>query len=68
MLDAGEDAAYTYVFAGVVPALALVTLAVAGNGMTVREALEGIVSETAHAALILAAAQARSSLVDLIAA
>jgi hypothetical protein len=68
MLDAGEDTAYTYVFAGVVPALAIVTLAVAGDGVAVREAPEGIVSEAAHAALAPAAAQARSSLVDPMAA
>jgi hypothetical protein len=56
MLDAGEDIAYIYVFAGVIPALAIVTLTVTGNNMIIRKAPERIVSETAHAALIPAAA------------
>lgn len=68
MLHAGEDAAYTYVFAGVVPALAIVTSAVAGDGVAVREPPKGIVSEAAYAALAPALAQARSSLVDPMAA
>jgi hypothetical protein len=68
MLDAREDTTYIYVFAGVIPALTPIIFTVAGNGMIVREIPEGIVSETAHITLVLAAAQARSSLVDFMAA
>jgi hypothetical protein len=68
MLHAEEDAAYTYVFAGMIPALAIVTSAVADNGVAVRKPPKGIVSKTAYAALVLILAQARSSLVDLMAA
>jgi hypothetical protein len=68
MLDAEKDTAYTYVFAGVIPALISVTLTIIGNNITVRKAAEGIVSETAHITLALAAAQARNSLIDLMTA
>jgi hypothetical protein len=51
----------------VIPALAIVISAVAGNNMVIRESPKGIVSETAYAALVSAVAQARSSFVDLIA-
>jgi hypothetical protein len=66
MLNAREDAANIYVFPGVIPALTLVTFTVAGNNMAVKETPEKIVSETTHVTLILAAAQARSSFIDLI--
>jgi hypothetical protein len=68
MLHARKNAAYTYVFIRVVPALTIVISAVIGNNMAVRESPKKIVSETAYAALILAVAQARSSFVDPIAA
>jgi hypothetical protein len=68
MLNAREDAAYTYVFTDVMPALTIITLAITGNGVTVREAPERIVSETAHATLTLTAAQARNNLIDPITA
>jgi hypothetical protein len=68
MQDAGEKTTYTYVFTGVMPALILVTLTVTGNSVAVEKTAEGIVSETAHATLASAAAQARSSLVDPMAA
>jgi hypothetical protein len=68
MLHAEKDAAYTYVFAGIIPALTIVTSAITGNNVIVREPPKGIVSKTAYIALILAVAQARSSLIDLIAA
>jgi hypothetical protein len=68
MLDAREDTAYIYIFTGVIPALTIVTLTVADNNITVRKAPERIVSETAHAALTLAAAQARNNFIDLITA
>jgi len=64
MLDVKEDTANIYVFAGVIPAFIPVTLAVTGNNITVKKAPEGIVSETAHITLVLAAAQARSSFID----
>jgi hypothetical protein len=68
MLDAKKDTAYIYVFAGVIPALIIVTFAVTGNSIIIKKTPEKIVSETAHTTLILAATQARSSLIDLIAA
>jgi hypothetical protein len=68
MLDAEEDTAYIYVFAGVVPALTSVIPTVTGNSMTVREVSERIVSETAHILLIPAATQAKNSFVDPIVA
>jgi hypothetical protein len=68
MLDAGKDIANIYVFTGVMPALTLITFTVIGNNMAIRKAPERIVSETAHITLISAAAQARSSLVDPMAA
>jgi hypothetical protein len=51
----------------VIPALALITPTVTGNDMAVREIPERIVSKTTHAALTLAAAQARNSLIDFMA-
>jgi hypothetical protein len=66
MLHAGEDVAYTYVFTEMVPALAIITSAIAGNGVIVRKPPKGIVSKTAYATLISVLAQARNSLVDLI--
>jgi hypothetical protein len=68
MLYAGEDAAYTYVFAEMVPALTIVISAVAGNSMAVKEPPKGIISETAYAALASAMAQAKNNLVDFMAA
>jgi hypothetical protein len=68
MLNAREDIAYTYVFAGVIPALISVILTVTDNSVAIRKAPERIVSETTYTALVLAAAQARSSLIDFMAA
>jgi ABC-type Fe3+-hydroxamate transport system substrate-binding protein len=67
MLHAEKDAAYIYVFAGMIPALTIVTFAVAGNNVTVRKPPKRIVSETAYATLILALTQARSNFIDLMA-
>jgi hypothetical protein len=64
MLNAKKDTAYIYVFADVIPALTIVTLAVTGNNITVKKTPERIVSETAHITLTLTAAQARNSFVD----
>jgi hypothetical protein len=64
MLHAKKDATYTYVFARIMPALTIVTSAVADNDITVKESPKKIVSKTAYAALILVLAQARNSLVD----
>jgi hypothetical protein len=66
MLDAKENATYTYVFAGVASALIPVTLIIAGNSMVIKKGPEKIVSETAHIALILTATQARNSFIDFI--
>jgi hypothetical protein len=52
----------------VISALAPVIPTIAGNNMAVREVPERIVTEAAYTALALAAAQARSSFVDLMAA
>jgi hypothetical protein len=67
MLNAGEDTANIYVFAGVMPALTPVIFAVTGNNIIIKKVPEEIVSETTHATLALAATQARSSLVNPIA-
>jgi hypothetical protein len=68
MLHVRKNAAYTYVFTKIMPALAIIISAIAGNNMTVRKPLKRIVSETAYATLILAVTQARNSLVNLITA
>jgi hypothetical protein len=68
MLNAKEDTANTYVFINVIPALIPIIFTVTGNSMAVREAPERIISETTHITLISAAAQARNSFVDPIAA
>ena len=68
MLNARKDAAYTYVFTGVIPALTPITPTVIDNNVIIKKAPEKIVTETAYITLALAAAQARNSLVDLIAA
>jgi hypothetical protein len=47
-------------------ALAIVIFTVVGNSMAVGKPPKGIVSEAAYAALALAVAQARSSLIDFI--
>jgi hypothetical protein len=67
MLNVREDATNTYVFTGVIPALASVIFTVAGNSIVIKEISKKIVTEAAHITLISAAAQARSSLIDLIA-
>jgi hypothetical protein len=68
MLHAGKNAAYTYVFAEIMPALAIVTFAITDNNMIIGKSLKKIVSEAAYTALILILAQARNSLVDLMTA
>jgi hypothetical protein len=68
MLDARENAAYTYVFVRMVFALVSVILAVVGNGVAIEEIPKEIISETAYISLALAAAQAKNSLVDFMAA
>jgi hypothetical protein len=48
MLNAREDITYIYVFIGVIPALALITLTVTDNNIIIKETPERIVSETCH--------------------
>jgi hypothetical protein len=67
MLNVRKDITYIYVFTGVIPALTLVIPTVTGNNVAVREFPEKIVSKTAYVTLVLAAAQARNSLIDLMA-
>jgi hypothetical protein len=56
MLYAKEDAAYIYVFAEIMPALILIIFTITGNGIIIGKPPKEIVSETAYATLILAAA------------
>jgi hypothetical protein len=48
------------------PALIIVTSAIADNSIAVKKSPKGIVSEATYAALIPAVAQARNSLIDFI--
>jgi hypothetical protein len=50
-----------------IPAFAIIILTIVGNNMIVGKPLKKIVSEAAYAALILTAAQAKSSFIDFMA-
>jgi hypothetical protein len=53
-----------YVFTNVIPALTLIILTITDNNVTIKKAPEGIISETAYTALILAATQTRNNFID----